>query len=182
MHENELWQVYNNNGSPINNKGATADDFTNDSSLIMSNAHVWLWRKTGDDIEILLQKRSATKATRPGWYHISAAGHINVNETAIEAALREAKEELNIDLDPSKLYFVHATRTIERNPSNISHVFLYHLAGNETFTYDDGEVELTEWRTLDNFKEITRDPEVHNLVPQGKQYVTALITALEYIA
>ena len=39
-----------------------------------------------------------------------------------------------------------------------------------------------EWRSLDNFKEITRDAAANNLVPQGELYFGTLITALEYVS
>src|SRR6266568_3015466 len=77
MHDDELWQVYHDNGTPIAGKGAGRADFKIDETLIMGNAHIWFWKQDATGIAIMLQKRALTKTGRPGWYHISAGGHIN---------------------------------------------------------------------------------------------------------
>jgi 8-oxo-dGTP pyrophosphatase MutT (NUDIX family) len=181
MHDNELWQVYNKNGTPILDKGASKEEFNANKNLIMSNAHIWFWKTERQSIEILLQKRSLTEPNMPGWFHISAGGHINVGETPVEAALRETEEEMGIKIDADKLHFVHAVRIIEKDPRDIVNVFLYRLNGDEEFTYLDGEVDSYEWRSLDNFKDISADAARHNLVPQGQLYFSTLVAALEHI-
>lgn len=182
MHDDELWQVYNDNGTPIEGKGASREEFNSNPDLIMGNAHVWFWRKTDSTIEIMLQKRSLNKSTRPGWYHISAGGHVNVGETPVEAAVREVKEEMNLDIDPAKLHYVHSVRIIPRDPRDIVNVFLYQLNGNEEITHLDGEVDSYEWLSLDDWKKITKDAENNNLVPQGELYFDTLTKALELLS
>lgn len=181
MHDNELWQLYNDNGTPIPGKGAPKEEFNANNNLIMGNAHIWFCKTSGETVEILLQKRAITKSHRPGWFHISAGGHINVGETAVEAAVRETEEEMGIKLDADKLHYAFSMRIIEKDPRDIVNVFLYQLNGNEEFTYLDGEVDSYQWCTLDNFKEITADAVTHNLVPQGKLYFGSVIAALEYV-
>lgn len=181
MHDNTPWQLFADNGTPITGKGAPADAFDADESLNMGNAHVWFWKKNkNDQVEVMLQKRGPIKR-RPGWLHISAAGHIDVGETALQTAVREAKEEMGIDINPDKLYFVQTARHFPRAPQDIVNVYLYQLAGNETFTYQDGEVGGVEWHTLENFKEMIRDPEAHKIVPMGDLYFGVLIAGLEYM-
>ena len=180
MHDNDLWQVYADNDTPIPGKGATHEAFDADPTLIMGNAHIWFWKKSADsDIEIMLQKRGPTKK-RPGWYHISAGGHINVGETPIEAAVREAKEEMGFDIDPAKLCFLHTTRVHPKTMRDIMNVYLYQLHGNEEFTHPDGEVESFEWFALNDFKEMIKDPEGHKLVPMGQLYFGTLVAGLEW--
>lgn len=133
-------------------------------------------------ISVLLQKRSLTKPNKPGWFHISAGGHINVGETPVQAAVRETQEEMGLAINAEKLHFVQTVRIIEKDPRDIVNVFLYQLNGNEIFTFIDGEADSYEWRTLDNFKEITRNAITHKLVPQGRLYFDTLIAALEYIS
>lgn len=178
MHDDNPWQLFANNGTPIVGKGALADNFEADKSLTMGNAHVWCWKKSPDGrVEILLQKRGPIKR-RPGWLHISAAGHIDVGETALQTAVREAKEELGIAIDPDKLYFVQTVRHFPRAPHDIVNVYLYQLTGNETFTHDEGEAAGFEWHTLDEFKEMVKDPESYKLVPMGDLYFGMLILAV----
>lgn len=178
----ELWQTYTDNGTSLTGKGATPPEFAANKHLIMGNAHIWFWKSNGRSVEILLQKRSLSRQNRPGWYHISAGGHINIGETPVKAAVREAKEEMGIEIDPEKLYFVQSVRIIEKDPRDIVHVFLYQLEGNEKFTHIDGEAGSYEWRTLDNFRTIIKDAANNNLVPQGDLYFGTLIAALDYLA
>lgn len=51
-----------------------------------------------DKQEILLQKRSQYKDTYPGWYEISAGGHVAKGETYEQAAARELNEELGVSI------------------------------------------------------------------------------------
>jgi 8-oxo-dGTP pyrophosphatase MutT (NUDIX family) len=106
---------------------------------------------------------------------------VNVGETALQAAVREAKEEMGYDIDQDKLYFLLATRVFGRAPHDIATVYLYELTGGEIFTHDDGEVAGFEWRTLDKFKEMTKDPESHMLVPMGDIYFRALIAGFDLV-
>ena len=50
-----------------------------------------------DNNKILLQKRKGSKLW-PGYYALPA-GHIDKGENQYEALIREAKEELNIEID-----------------------------------------------------------------------------------
>lgn len=181
MHNDDLWQVFADNGTPIPGKSATADVFDNNKSLNMGNAHIWFWKRSTDgQIEIMLQKRGPVKK-RPGWFHISVGGHVNVGEAAIATAKRECKEEMGYDIDSDKLYFLLTTRVFGRAPHDIATVYLYELNGSETFTHDDGEVAGFEWRTLDELKKMLKDPESHMLVPMGDVYFRALIAGLDLV-
>lgn len=181
MHDDDLWQVFADNGTPIPGECAAPDMFDKNISLNMANAHVWFWKKnTEGQIEIMLQKRGPVKK-RPGWFHISVGGHVNVGESVIATAVRECKEEMGYDIDPEKLYFLFTMRVFGRAPRDIAMVYLYELTGDETFTHDDGEVAGFEWRTLDTFKEMTKNPESHKLVPMGDIYFRALIAGFDLV-
>lgn len=182
MHENELWQKYKQNGAPSGTDGYSPEEFRNHPDEVMGNAHIWFWKKNNNgEIEILLQKRAATKVSKPGMYHISAGGHVDVGETPVEAAARETFEEMGIKIDIEGLYYVGSMRLVNINPNSIVNVYLYQLDGSEKFRYIDGEVDRVEWRSLDNFKMITNAPEENNLVDQGKAYFTLLLDMLDHI-
>lgn len=183
MHENELWQVYTDNGDPVHGDGRDQSAFKDDSTLIMGNAHVWFWKKSADNVvEILLQQRSLSKSSKPGWFHISAGGHINKGESSLEAAVRETKEEMGLDIDVDKVHFSFSTRIIGRAPNDIVTVYLYELNGNEEFTYIDGEVESYEWRTMTDFEAIIKAPEANNLINQGSLYFNSLVNSIKYVS
>ena len=57
--------------------------------------HLHVYNKNGD---LYLQKRSMNKDIQPGKWDTSVGGHINYGEQIIDALMREAKEELGIDV------------------------------------------------------------------------------------
>jgi 8-oxo-dGTP pyrophosphatase MutT (NUDIX family) len=178
----EPWQLFANNGTPLAGKGAHANAFDADKSLVMGNAHVWLWKKSRDGtIEVLLQKRGPVKK-RPGWFHISVGGHIDVGETALQTAVRECKEEIGLTINPDDLYFLFTSRVFGRAPYDIATVYIYELTGNEAFTYDDGEVAGTLWVSLAAFKKMIANPEDYKLVPMGDIYSAALIAGFALVS
>jgi isopentenyldiphosphate isomerase len=63
-------------------------------------AHLWI---VDSARRVLLQLRAATKVNHPSLWDVSVAGHVDVGETAVDAALREAREELGIALRPEEL-------------------------------------------------------------------------------
>lgn len=63
---------------------------------------VWIVRRGRRGPELVLQRRAATKATWPGRYDASVAGHVRAGETLVEA-LREVEEELGVRVHPEDL-------------------------------------------------------------------------------
>ena len=71
------------------------------------SVHVWII--TPDD-RILVQRRAAMKENNPGMWDVSCAGHISAGESAIDAAIREAEEELGIALEHDELQHIASLR------------------------------------------------------------------------
>ena len=69
--------------------------------------HVWI---INDNNEILVQKRSPKKETFAGLWAISVAGHVDAGENSIKTAIRELKEEVNLDVDPSELEYLFTVK------------------------------------------------------------------------
>jgi len=63
-------------------------------------AHLWI--VTPDD-RVLLQRRAFSKESWPGLWDVSVAGHIGAGESAIDAIVREAHEELGLILTLGEL-------------------------------------------------------------------------------
>lgn len=65
----------------------------------------WIVRRGERGLEMVLQRRAATKDVWPGRFDASAAGHVRFGET-IEEAAREIEEELGIRVEPHELQHV----------------------------------------------------------------------------
>lgn len=63
-------------------------------------AHLWI---VTPDRRVLLQRRSLEKENWPGLWDVSVAGHLSAGESAEEAAVREAREEIGLEVDPRAL-------------------------------------------------------------------------------
>ena len=66
-------------------------------------AYLLLTRGEGADLEVLLQLRGPGTTFRPGHWASAAAGHVEAGESAYAAAVREAHEELGVEVDPADL-------------------------------------------------------------------------------
>lgn len=56
--------------------------------------------------QVLLQRRSPNKRMWPNMWDITAGGHVDAGEFGYKAVIREAKEELGIDLCKNDLTFI----------------------------------------------------------------------------
>lgn len=175
----ELCQLYDEQGQALEGKGGSKNDIFS-KGLLHGASHVWIWRKRNGVLEILLQKRAADKRTWPNRYDISAAGHIDLGETSLQAALREAKEEINLDIAAQelKLFSVHrAHMTAENGAIENEFQWLYHLelTGDIDFSLQASEVESLVWTPIEQFKaECTGD----QYVPHAKLYYDTVIAAI----
>lgn len=85
--------------------------------------HIWILNPKG---ELLIQRRSPVKENHPNMWDISCAGHISAGETSPQAVMREAKEELNIEVkkqDLKYLFTVDSPRVVLNGGSYIDHEF-----------------------------------------------------------
>lgn len=178
----ELWQLYNEQGDPIETQGASKDDVLS-KGLLHGAAHVWIWREVAGSKEVLLQRRAADKRTFPNMLDISAAGHIDLGETPEQAAIREAQEEIGLTIEPSNLILVDRFHiTMRANESSVENEFrwVYTLQAltDTNFKLAVDEVASTQWIPFDEFKQ-TVVPNNGNYVPQGDEYFQALLAALD---
>jgi len=77
--------------------------------------HIWILNKDGD---VLLQRRCASKDSYPNMLDISSAGHLSAGDTSLEGALRELKEELNLDVKAEELQLIKTLKKSLRVTEN----------------------------------------------------------------
>jgi isopentenyldiphosphate isomerase len=119
-------------------------------------AHVWLMNTSR---ELLLQLRSNNKESFPGYWDISCAGHRCAGETAVQAAMHEAHEELGILLDPENLEYLFSVKnSAVLNDSTffdneIADVFLTHSdVPADAFIVSGSEVAQVCWFSVAEIK------------------------------
>jgi isopentenyl-diphosphate delta-isomerase len=180
-----LCQLYSAQGSALVGQGATRDEVFS-KGLLHGAAHVWIWRSNNKQLEVLLQKRASVKRTWPNFFDISAAGHIDLGEDSLIAAVREAKEEIDLDIHPADLQLagVYRAHLIAQN-GNIENEFqwlyLLELSQDLNFKLQADEVESLEWKPLQKFKDDIHQSN-NQYVPHGNLYFDTVITAIEAVA
>ncbi|MBR3177716.1 NUDIX domain-containing protein [Candidatus Saccharibacteria bacterium] len=176
VHEGELWQEFDKSGEPLMNGGRlpSLGNPKVGESVYSSVAIVWLFRKTESGIEVLFQKRSEKVDRFPGTWDIAAGGHINYGESVIDAAIREAREEIGVEIDKTMLSLAIVTPSLFAN--NILREFICDYTGRpDNFHFDDEEVSEVKWVPLEEFDDfiiknaktpLVEDVEIRSIVKQ----------------
>lgn len=81
--------------------------------------HIWLLNPKK---ELLIQKRAKNKQTFPNLWAISIAGHVMSGETSLEAAIREIKEEIGIDINSNTLKHIFSVKRTQPYKNSTLHV------------------------------------------------------------
>ena len=178
----ELCQLYDNQGRALVGQGAVKDKIFSDG-LLHGASHVWIWRQASNGIEILLQKRAANKRTWPNLYDVSAAGHIDLGEDPVEAAIRETHEEIGIQVHSTDLkfigvqqfYIVAGNDAIE---NEYQWLYLLELSTATNFKLEQDKVAALEWKPIADFKQEVRS-NTKLYVPHGTLYFDTVTNAIE---
>jgi 8-oxo-dGTP pyrophosphatase MutT (NUDIX family) len=111
-------------------------------------ADVHLIFRRGD--EILLGERQNT-GFGDGLFHLPA-GHLDPEETLLEAAVREAREELSVELSESEIRFVHLMHNLQAAP-RISTFFEVAGFDGTVSIAEPSKCARLEWFNLDDLPE-----------------------------
>lgn len=164
MHHDEIWQVYHQNGEPIADGGWNAElgnPEVTGSDKIVGVAIVFLYRKNREgELEFLWQRRSEKIDRFPGDWDFSAGGHINLGESMVEAAVREAWEEIGVNVKVEELKLI---TMYPFNRNRFAWVYLVDWTGGpDEFHFDDFEVSEVKWvkySEMDEFrKKYAKEP------------------------
>ena len=116
--------------------------------------HVWIIMEKDMGVYILLQKRSANKLINPCCYDVSAAGHVPQGEEFRISAVREAAEELGIELQENKLEFLNLHKSSYNcgnvHDNEIRAVYLCReKIDADNLILQDSEVDGVVWAEID---------------------------------
>ncbi len=84
--------------------------------------HCWVFGAGAGSPYLLMQRRSATKDTWPGYLDVTAAGHLAAGEEPLDG-LREVEEELGLRVDPGRLTPLGTRRAEQRIPGGLDREF-----------------------------------------------------------
>lgn len=123
----ELLDIWDHNGHPTGQ--ICEKDVAHQKGLFHPTVHIWFYTK---EPFVLMQKRGPNKETFPNLWDVSVAGHVAAGESILEAAIREAKEEIGLELVSTDLIKIAVRKNINKFSNGITdcefqHVFLSHL-------------------------------------------------------
>ncbi len=122
--------------------------------------HIWIINENGD---ILLQRRCATKDSNPNMLDISCAGHLSSGDKSLDGALRELKEELNIEVTADELHYIKTLKRSSKYTSTfINNEFddLYILRTNRKISdmkFQKEEISEIFYVPYNKFKEMVKN-------------------------
>ena len=122
--------------------------------------HIWIINDNGD---ILLQRRCATKDSNPNMLDISCAGHLIAGDDSLSGAIRELKEELNLDIPQKDLQFIKTLkRSSKYTETFINNEFddLYILRTNKSIyemKFQEEEISELFFVPYKKFKEMVKN-------------------------
>uniref|UniRef100_UPI00405755A8 NUDIX hydrolase n=1 Tax=Agathobacter sp. TaxID=2021311 RepID=UPI00405755A8 len=167
----ELFDIVDENGIPT---GETIErTVAHKTGVRHRTSHVWIVRKCGQNVEILLQKRCKDKDSFPGCYDISSAGHIRQGDDFVPSALRELEEELGIVAVPEELIdcglhykyvdqLFHGERFVD---NQVSRVFLlWKDIESGKLKVQPEEIEEVRWFDFEECKQAVADGAIPNCI------------------
>jgi len=113
--------------------------------------------------KILLLKRNEEKRKKSGADWGNVGGRVEIGELLVDACLREAREEIGVNLNPEKLKLVEIKETPQMSEvfHAIHFVYATILDENEKIILNfdcDNESEDYQWFDLKNLPDKTLDP------------------------
>lgn len=103
--------------------------------------------------ELLIQRRSAKKKSNPNKLSITA-GHVDINEKEITAALREIKEETGLDFNENDLELMDIFKNEKEGNYCFSYTYLAKTnAKIEDMIMQEDEVSELKYMTIEELEE-----------------------------
>ncbi len=154
----ELWDLYNANGELVGTDHIRGEKLPGNCYHLV--VHIWIKNSDG---KFLISRRSATRPTSPLKWE-TVGGSVLKDETSLQGALREVKEEIGVDLNAEngKLVFRQMRGLEVGEPfDDILDVWIFEYNGNVNLgSAPTDEVCETKWATFDEVKELLNTGEM----------------------
>lgn len=144
----EYWDLYSYDGKKKNKIAIRGDKLGNDDFHLVVNA--WIMN---ENEEFLITQRASTKSHPLMWE--CTGGSAILGENSLQAAIREVKEELGIDISADNGIFIGASRRFYESCPDILHVWLFKIDGkNINFKIQKEEVNDVMWASRDKILQL----------------------------
>lgn len=138
----EILLIVDENNNPI---GSANRKDVEQKGLIARVAHVILTDTNG---RILCQKRAESAKVWPGCYTSTGSGHVDADETDMQAAIRELSEEAGIHIDESDLRHIDTSYLEHQHGNTLNKRFhvVYRATVNPSVSMNAELSEVSELR------------------------------------
>ncbi len=161
---NEIVPLVNGNG--LVSGYATRAQVHNGSKLLHPVVHLHVINTNG---MILLQKRSANKLIQPGKWDTCVGGHVDYNETVLQALIRETHEETGLDASNAEMITKYQFESeIERELINV--FILYSDVDITSLNFAEDEIEEMKYFSKEDILQQT-DEFTPNFIYEYNRYI-----------
>lgn len=109
-----------------------------------------IMRTVNNKKQILLHKRENT-GYMDGMWDFAASGHVDENETAKQAVIRECMEEIGINIEIDKISFAHLSHRLNKNGRTYYDIyFLIHDFYGIPFIAEPNKCSKLEWFDIES--------------------------------
>lgn len=182
MTTTEYIDILNADGSPTGKKISKPDIHT--QGHYHNTAHVWFYNSNSD---ILLARRSASKAIYPLLWDVSVAGHVDSGETITQAAVRETREEIGIEISEGLLEKIGVYTCFQSYPNGIKdnefhHTYIARIDYDPNdFNLDINEVEQVKFVSISQFRELLENSDTNgHFISSNTLYYLEVIEAIQH--
>jgi len=148
-----------------------------------ATVHIWFFTVQGN---ILLQQRGATKKIYPLLWDVSVAGHVNSGENLYDAAIREVKEEIGLNIKKEALIKIWVMKSFKSYDSGVIDnefhtVFISKLNEDiNNLSAQKEEVEALKIVSSSTFKELLENSEYNaHFVSSNKTYYDFVLNEIK---
>ncbi len=166
----EMLDVFDINGNLL---GAESRAFCHSENPGVYHKAVWIWLKNSNG-QVLVQKRSRLKKKSPLKWDMPVAGHVDAGESPLQTCVREAKEELGIEVAESD--FVFLKEIVNQRGWELSQVYVLKTDIEENqMTLQEEEVEQVKWLRFADFEKLIYSDEFCNHSKEYRGWVVEIL-------